>query len=56
MWHIEDYTSEMEGPDAEAEPLTMKECAEAAEQCLFGRSKAVSLCIGNIDEKGSREP
>ena len=46
----------MEGPDAEAEPLTMKECAEAAEQCLFGRSKNVSLCIGNIDEKGSREP
>lgn len=33
----------------------MKECAEVAEQCLFGRSKAVSLCIGNIDEKGSRE-
>ena len=45
----------MEGPDAEEEPLTMKECAEVAEQCLFGRSKAVSLCIGNIDEKGSQE-
>ena len=55
MWHINDYTAEMEGPDAEAEPLTMKECAEVAEQCLFGRSKAVSLCIGNIDEKGSQE-
>ena len=55
MWHINDYMGEMEGPDAEAEPLTMKECAEVAEQCLFGRSKAVSLCIGNIDEKGAHE-
>lgn len=55
VWHINDYVGEMEGPDAEAEPLTMKECAEVAEECLFGRSKAVSLCIGNIDEKGSRE-
>ena len=41
MWHINE--GEMEGPDAKAEPLTMKECAEVAEQCLFGRSKAVSL-------------
>lgn len=55
VWHINDYTAEMEGPDAEAEPLTMKECAEIAEQCLFGRSKAVALCMGNIDEKGSQE-
>lgn len=55
VWHINDYVGEMEGPDAEAEPLTMKECAEIAEQCLFGRTKAVSLCIGNIDEKGSKE-
>mmetsp|Transcript_34158 Transcript_34158/g.71910 ORF Transcript_34158/g.71910 Transcript_34158/m.71910 type:complete len:1204 (-) Transcript_34158:110-3721(-) len=55
VWHVNDYIGEMEGPDAEAEPLTMKECAEIAEQCLFGRSKAVSLCIGNIDEKGSKE-
>ena len=45
----------MEGPDADAEPLSMKECAEVAEQCLFGRSKAVSLCMGNIDEEGSKE-
>ena len=55
VWHIDDYVGEMEGQDAEAEPLTMKECAEVAEQCLFGRLKAVSLCIGNIDEKGSHE-
>jgi len=55
VWHVDDYVGEMEGPDAEEEPLTMKECAEVAEQCLFGRSKAVSLCIGNIDEKGSQE-
>ena len=33
----------------------MKECAEAAEEALFGRTKAVSICIGNIDEKGSKE-
>ena len=45
----------MEGPDAEADPLTMKECAEVAESCLFGRSKAVALCIGNINEKESRD-
>ena len=55
MWHVDDYVSEMEGPDAESEPLTMEECAEVAEQCLFGRTKAVALCIGNIDEKGSED-
>lgn len=33
----------------------MEECAEVAEQCLFGRSKAVALCIGNIDENGSQD-
>jgi len=55
VWHVKDYIGEMEGPEAEAEPLSMKECAEAAEECLFGRTKAVSLCIGNIDEKGSKE-
>lgn len=55
VWHINDYMGEMEGPEAEADPLTMEECAEVAEQSLFGRSKAVSLCIGNIDEKGSQE-
>ena len=53
MWHIDDYVGEMEGPDAKAEPLTMKECAEVAEQCLFGRLKTVALCMGNIDEKRS---
>jgi insulysin len=55
VWHVRDYIGEMEGPDAEAEPLSLKECAEAAEECLFGRTKAVSLCIGNIDEKGCQE-
>ncbi|KAL7547250.1 hypothetical protein ACHAWF_010572 [Thalassiosira exigua] len=55
VWHIDDYVGEMEGPDADAEPLTMEECAEVAEQCLFGRSKAVALCIGNIDENGSQD-
>ncbi|KAL9185105.1 hypothetical protein ACHAXT_002882, partial [Thalassiosira profunda] len=55
VWHVNDYVGEMEGPEADAEPLTMKECAEIAEECLFGRSKAVSLCIGNIDEEGSKE-
>ena len=55
VWHVGDYIGEMEGPEAEAEPLSMKECADAAEECLFGRTKAVALCIGNIDEKGSTE-
>ncbi|KAL7468998.1 hypothetical protein ACHAXS_009237 [Conticribra weissflogii] len=55
VWHISDYIAEMEGEYADNEPLTMKECAEVAEKCLFGRSKAVSLCIGNIDEKQSKE-
>jgi len=52
VWHVDDYISELE--DSE-EPLTMKECAEIAEQCLFGRTKAVSLCIGNIDEEVAKE-
>lgn len=52
-WHIDHYISELE--DKDVEPLTMKECAEVAEDCLFGRSKAVALCIGNIDEKESLE-
>jgi len=55
VWHISDYIAEMEGEYAEHDPLTMKECAEVAEKCLFGRSKAVSLCIGNIDEKQAKE-
>jgi secreted Zn-dependent insulinase-like peptidase len=55
VWHINDYMGEMEGADADSEPLTMKECAEMAEKCLFGRSKAVSVSIGNIDEKGAHE-
>ena len=55
MWHLRDYIAEMEGPDAEEEPLTMKECAEVAEQCLFGRAKAVALSIGNVNEKGAQE-
>lgn len=54
MWHVTDYIQEMEGPDAKDEPLTLKECAEVAESCLFGRSKAVALCIGNINEKESK--
>ena len=53
LWHVSDYIQEMEGPDADEDPLTLKECAEVAEACLFGRSKAVALCIGNIDEKES---
>ena len=53
VWHIDDYISELE--DKDVEPLTMKECAEVAENCLFGRSKAVALCIGNIDETESLE-
>ena len=55
VWHVDDYVAEMEGPDAEADPLTMKECTEVAEQCLFCLTKAGSLCIGNIYEKGSLE-
>lgn len=43
----------MEGSEAEADPLTLRECAEVAESSLFGRSKAVALCIGNINEKES---
>lgn len=55
MWHVNDYIQEMEGPDADVDPLTLEECAEVAESCLFGRSKTVALCIGNIDEKESRD-
>jgi secreted Zn-dependent insulinase-like peptidase len=52
---VNDYIQEMEGPDAEVDPLTLRECAEVAEECLFGRTKTVALCIGNINEKESRE-
>lgn len=39
VWYMENYVDEMEGPNAEKHPLTMEECAEAAERCLTGRLK-----------------
>ncbi len=45
VWHISDYIAEMEGEYADNEPLTMKECAEVAEKCLFGRSKVCKILL-----------
>jgi secreted Zn-dependent insulinase-like peptidase len=39
VWYLDNYVDEMEGPNAERYPLTMEECAGAAERCLTGRLK-----------------
>ena len=42
VWYVKNYIDEMEGPQAEKNPLTMEECARVAEECLFGRIKVKS--------------
>lgn len=50
VWHVNNYVDEMEGEYADKNPLTMKDCAEAAETSLAGgRLNAEALCMGNID-------
>ena len=55
VWYLDNYIDEMEGSDSERFPLTMKECAQVAEECLMGRVKCEALCMGNIDEDGALE-
>jgi insulysin len=50
VWYLDDYVNEMEGDHAERSPLTMEECAAAAEESLLGRVQCEALCIGNINE------
>lgn len=55
VWYLDNYVAEMEGEQAERHPLTMEECAAAAEESLMGRVKCEALCIGNINEKEALE-
>ena len=55
VWYLDNYIDEMEGEQAEKDPLTMEECAVVAEEALTSRLKAQAMCIGNIDEKGTTE-
>lgn len=50
-WHVDSYEAELEGENAAKNPLTLEECASIAEECLTGRIKIESLCMGNIKEK-----
>lgn len=51
VWYLDNYVDLMEGMEAKRHPLTMYECATAAEECLTGSIKCEALCMGNIDEK-----
>ena len=53
VWYLDNYVDELEGEQAERDPVTMEECARAAESCFVGRIKAEALCMGNIDKKGA---
>jgi len=55
VWYLDNYISEMEGEEAERDPLTMAECADVARDCFMGRVKCEALCMGNIDELGCRD-
>lgn len=55
VWYLDNYIDELEGEQAANDPVTMEECARAAEECLMGRLKCEALCMGNIDEQGSFE-
>lgn len=55
VWYLDNYVTEMEGEAAERNPLTMEECAAAAEESLMGRVKCEALCMGNISEKEAQE-
>lgn len=55
VWYLDNYVNEMEGEVADLNPLTMEECALAAEESLIGRVKCEALCMGNINEKEAQE-
>ena len=47
VWHIDQYLAEMEGEDAEKNPLTIEDCATLAEEALTGRVR-VSLILNML--------
>jgi insulysin len=51
VWCLDAYISEMEGEQAQRNPLTMLECANEAEQSLMGRLKCEAICMGNVNEE-----
>lgn len=55
VWYLDNYVDEMEGENADKNPLTMEECASVAEESLTSQLKAEAMCIGNIDKKGTSE-
>jgi insulysin len=54
VYYLDNYIVEMEGEDAERDPLTMGECAVVVQECFTGRVQCEALCMGNIDEAGAR--
>jgi insulysin len=52
FWHVNQYVEEMEDP---MNPLTMVECARAAEESLLGRGRAEALCMGNINGSEAKQ-
>jgi len=55
VWYIDNYVELLEGKYADKDPLTMEQCATVAEESLTSSLKAQAMCIGNIDEKGTKE-
>mmetsp|Transcript_19053 Transcript_19053/g.53095 ORF Transcript_19053/g.53095 Transcript_19053/m.53095 type:complete len:1203 (+) Transcript_19053:242-3850(+) len=55
VWYIDNYVDLLEGEHADKDPLTMEQCANVAEESLTSRLNAHAACIGNIDEKGTKE-
>ncbi|GKY95848.1 hypothetical protein MPSEU_000545400 [Mayamaea pseudoterrestris] len=54
VFYLDNYIAEMEGSDAEKDPLNVAECATVVEECFKGRVQCEGLCMGNIDENGAR--
>jgi insulysin len=48
VWYLDDYIDEMEGENAERNPLTMEECADVARECLTGRLKVSKHRIDSL--------
>jgi insulysin len=55
VWYLDSYLAVMEGDAAKENPLTMEECAKAAEESLMGRIKCETLCMGNMNENEARD-
>jgi insulysin len=46
VWYLDNYVDEMEGKNADRDPLTLEECAHIAEECLTGRLKvSLRVCV-----------